>query len=900
MQKITGLTEDEVQRSREKYGDNSLTEQERESFFQKLIGNFGDPMIKILCVALLLNVIFVLLHYLAGIGDTEWYETAGIAAAVLIATFVSTLSEHKNENAFRKLQEEASVIRCKVYRDGSVRELPITDIVVGDKVMLQSGDKIPADGFIIDGCIHVDQSALNGESKEAIKKPAGGRGSDKPDFLDECSVFRASVVSFGNAVMEVSTVGDRSVYGQIAGELQLEEDRPSPLKVKLTKLAGDISKFGYIGGAAIAVVYIINAFFLRDGGAAAYFSSPDLWLNLVKDIVQAVMFAVIIIVMAVPEGLPLMIAIVSSLNMKKMLKDNVLVRKVTGLETAGSLNILFSDKTGTITKGQLETVLFVDGQSNESRSFDDISAPLAEKLSIALRYNTDAVISGTGKDKTIVGGNPTERAVLSFVSEGTPEDFRDIKVISSLPFSSENKYSASTVSGKSTYTLIKGAPERLLERCDSCFDPSGVKVPLDRKALEFKIDALAERAIRVLAVAVSDKAIENGLLPDGSLTLIGLLGIRDDLRPESVKAIREVTEAGIQVVMITGDRKETAVAVARDSGLLDNDEQVVLTSSELAALSDDEVKDILPRLSVIARALPSDKSRLVRLSQELGLVTGMTGDGVNDSPALKKADVGFAMGGGTEVAKEAADIVILDDNFNSISKAVLYGRTIFHNIRKFISFQLAINLSAVFVSFIMPLLGLANPLSITQILWVNLVMDTLAALALGGEPALSRYMKERPKRRDEHIVSRGMRGQLFISTLWILAMSLLILTLQLWPDNFLSGIIRFDSINRNGALYYPHLMTLYFTFFIMVSVFNSLNVRTDKLHLFEHITENKLYFAIMGLIVVIQVIMVYFGGEIFSCYGLSITEWLFVMVLSVSIIPVSLIYKAIANRHRKQ
>lgn len=892
MQKITGLTDEEVRLSREKYGDNSLTEQKKESFFHKLLGNFGDPMIKILCVALLLNVVFVFLHYFAGIGDTEWYETVGIAAAVLIATFVSTLSEHKNENAFRKLQEEASVIRCKVYRNGTIKELPITDIVTGDKVMLQSGDKIPADGFIIDGCIHVDQSVLNGESREAVKS-AGTAKPEKPDFLDESSIFRGAVASYGSAVMEVTTVGDRTVYGKIASELQQEEDRPSPLKIKLSKLAGDISKFGYFGGAAIAIVYIINALFLRDGGAAAYFAAPDLWINLVKDIVQAVMFAVIIIVMAVPEGLPLMIAIVSSLNMKKMLKDNVLVRKVTGLETAGSLNILFSDKTGTITKGQLETVLFVDGQGNESKTFDRIEAPLAEKLGIALRYNTDAVISGGKGKRVIVGGNPTERAVLAFAADSDICKDENITVLSSLPFSSENKYSASSVSGKQKLTLIKGAPERLLERCDTCFDKNGNRVDFDRAALEKKIDALAEKAVRVLAVAVSDKMISDGALPDGKLTLIGLLGIRDELRAESVKAIKEVTDAGIQVVMITGDRKETAVAVARDSGLLSTDEQVVLTSSELAEMSDEQVKEIIPRLSVIARALPSDKSRLVRLSQELGLVAGMTGDGVNDSPALKKADVGFAMGGGTEVAKEAADIVILDDNFNSISRAVLYGRTIFNNIRKFISFQLTINLSAVFVSFIMPLLGLANPLSITQILWVNLVMDTLAALALGGEPALHRYMKEKPKRRDEHIVSRSMRGQICVSTLWILAVSMFILTSQLWSGNPLSYIIRFDSIEKNGAAFYPHLMTVYFTFFILVSVFNSLNVRTSRLNVFEHITDNKMYFVIMGLIILIQTVMVYFGGEIFSCYGLNPSEWLFVLAASVSIIPVSLIYKLI-------
>jgi len=898
--KRLGLNDEEVSKSRELYGDNSLTEQKKEGFFHKLLENFGDPMIKILIVALLLNTVFVILHYTSGIGDTEWYETVGIAAAVLIAAIVSAFSEYKNENAFRKLQQEASQIKCKVYRNGDIVEIPIKDIVKGDAVLLQSGDKIPADGYIIDGSINADQAALNGESKEILKTAAkDSYEPDKADLLDECSVFRGAVVCSGNAVMQTETVGDNSMYGKIASELQTEDDRPSPLKLRLTKLANGISKFGYIGGAAIAVVYLIQSIFFCQGGAGAYFSNAELWVNLFQDIVKAVMYAVIIIVMAVPEGLPLMIAIVSSMNMKKMLNDNVLVRRVNGIETAGSLNILFSDKTGTITKGKLEAVNFLDGFGHESKSIGSIKPALADILCTAVRYNTESVISDKGGKIKIIGGNPTERAVLAFVSS-FDDKHPDLKTVNTLPFDSAKKYSASQVSGDIEATFVKGAPEMILGSCKYCFDGDGNKVPFDSKKLNDNIDRLAEKAIRVLAVAVSDKELTESGLPECDMTLIGVIGIRDEIRPESVTAIEEVHRAGVQVVMITGDRKETAVAIAKDAGLLKNDDEIVLTSSELAKMTDDEIKDVIPKIRVIARALPSDKSRLVRLSQELDLVAGMTGDGVNDSPALKKADVGFAMGGGTEVAKEAGDIVILDDNFNSIVKAILYGRTIFNNIRKFISFQLSINLSAVFVSFVMPLLHLSNPLSIIQILWVNLVMDTLAALAFGGEPALKRYMLEKPKRRDESIISKEMKNRLTVSTVWIFAVSLFILTSQLIPSSPVWNIVRNDSVIKENMIFYPYLSTFYFTFFIFTAVFNSLNVRSEKLNVFEHIGENKNYFVIMSLIVLIQVGLASVGGELMCCYGLNIIEWIAVVLMSSTIIIADIVRKLLMTKKTEQ
>ena len=907
-----GLTDAEVAESKAKYGDNSMTEQAHESFWDKLKDNLGDPMIKILIVALLINVVLAVLGITGVIkeGAPEWYEPLGIFIAICLATLVSTFSEYRNENAFQKLQEEASRIMVKTYRNGVIAEVAINDIVVGDAILLQSGDKIPADGIIIDGDIKVDQSVLNGESREAKKKaiPDGWKDTDEnTNFDNEYKVFRGAVVCSGNAVMQVTVVGDKSVYGKIASELQTDDDRETPLKLKLGNLANGISKFGYIGGIAIAIAMLAKTIlFDTNFFPSAFFFAADgafQWMALVEAVIQAVMLAVIIIVMAVPEGLPLMIAIVSAQNMGKMLKDNVLVRKVAGIETAGSLNILFSDKTGTITKGKLEAINFIDGAVNERKTMNEINGKLKELLSLSIHKNTLSMISGEGKDRRVLGGNATERAILGYGIDNISN--ANVKAVKNIPFNSTNKYSATQVEGEYNLTLIKGAPEKILQRCSHYYDENGNKQPFDMAKLNAKIDELANRAIRVLALATSEDALGEDALPDGNnWTLIGCLGIRDEVRPESVTAIKEVKGAGVQVVMITGDRRETAVAIAKEAGLIDDEKtNLMLTSDELSKMSDDEIKAKLKDIRVIARALPTDKSRLVRLAQELDLVAGMTGDGVNDSPALKKADVGFAMGGGTEVAKEASDIVILDDNFNSIDRAILYGRTIFNSIRKFIVFQLTINVAAVLISFICPLIGLANPLDVIQILWVNLVMDTLAALAFGGEPALTRFMHEKPKRRTEPIISKNMMSEIIVGAGWTFALSLVMLILGNYSPfgndtSYLEnwGFIREatgDALKLDGS--HAILHTAYFAFFIFIAVFNAFNARTEKMNLFDNIGKNKGFLTVFGIIAIVQIVMTYVGGDILNGWGLNVTEWLVVLVLGISIIPIDLIRKAIAN-----
>lgn len=876
--KQIGLTDEQVRQSKEKFGDNSLGEIKGRGFLGKLLENFKDPMIKILCFALAINVVF------AVIGQAEWYEAVGIALAVILSTFVSTFSEYRNENAFQKLQEDASRIMSKIYRNGVITEVAVDDIVVGDCILLQAGDKIPADGRMIQGDIRVDQAVLNGESKEAEKTAVSEDDSNTEttiDFLDASHVYRGTITTSGNGIMEVTVVGDQSVYGKIAEELQNEDERESPLKVKLANLAGTISKFGYIGGVAIAVAFIFRRIIIQNNfDIALIMAYCSNWMNVFNDVVSAVILAVIIIVMAVPEGLPLMIAIVSAQNMGKMLKDNVLVRKIGGIETAGSLNLLLSDKTGTITKGQLEVVSFVSGLGKAYQTSEEVEDGLKTKLALCIGHNSTSMVTGTGSEQRIIGGNGTERAVLEFL-KGHFKSF-DIEKVAEIPFNSTNKYSATQVSGEHNGTLIKGAPEKLLSKCKYCFNEQGEKIAFENpQMIEKKINELANRAIRVLGIAFSENHLQGENLPEGDWTLVGILGIRDEVRPESILALEEVHQAGIQVIMITGDRKDTAVAIAKEAGLLKKETDIVLTSDEMNQMSDDELKAVIKDLRVVARALPSDKSRLVNAAQELNLVVGMTGDGVNDSPALKKADVGFAMGSGTEVAKEASDIVILDDNFTSIDKAILYGRTIFNSIRKFIIFQLTINVVAVSVSFVAPLLGLANPLSITQILWVNLVMDTFAALAFGGEPALKRSMKELPKRRDEPILSKNMKSQILVGSTWIFIVSMFILT-----GHGTDGIFRKSLDNR-------YLLTGYFTFFILAAVCNAFNARTEKINLLDHINENKGFLKILSMIVMVQVIMTYFGGPILRCYGLTTKEWLFVVVAALTIIPVDIIRKVI-------
>ena len=879
------LSSSKVEEQRNKYGSNKLTEKKQDGFWKKYFEAFSDPIIKILLVALVINLIFVFT------GNAEWYEAVGIFVAVLLATFVSTFSEYSNEKAFAKLQAEADEIKCKVIRDGIVQEIQIDDIVVGDYVLLQAGDKVPADGVMVNGEIKVDQSTLNGESEDVTKiTPKSELDYGKEDdVLAQDRVYRGTTVTEGEAIIKIVKVGDNTILGKLAQEIQETVERDTPLKVKLTKLANQISKFGYIGAILIAVAYMFMQ--IHNGGYADYFTT---WQQPVQDLVDAVILAVIIIVMAVPEGLPLMIALVSGLNMKKMLKDNVLVKKINGIETAGSLNILFSDKTGTITKGQLEVVEFLDSKRNSYKNYNEIPDNLKTLLKNSIVENTTAIANVQNNKVNIIGGNSTERALFGFLEYDIEHD-SGVEISQQIPFNSVNKYSATTIrmtsqpEGEGYITLIKGAPEKIINKCTHYFNNIGRRYKFgEAPELEVEIANRAKKSMRMLALAISNEPIENNNIKLQDLTLIGVVAIRDEVRPEAITAIKEVQNAGIQVVMITGDIKDTAMAIAKDSGIITSENDIVLTSCELQDMSDDNVKEILPRLKVVARALPSDKSRLVKVAQEMNLVAGMSGDGVNDSPSLKKADVGFAMGSGTEVAKEAGDIVILDDNFNSIDKAILFGRTIYNNIRMFIMFQLTINVAAVLISFLAPLLNLGTPLTIIQILYVNLLMDTLAALMLGGETPKSKYMKEKPKSRNESIVSGKMLSSILTGAGYVTIFGLLLLA-----TNVFHNIIKPSEGN-------VEMYTVYFVAFIFASLFNGLNVRTEDHHIFKDLKKNKMFIILFVVIALITILMTFIGGDVLRMSPLDGAEWLLVVGLSVGMIIVDLIRKWIVKVFKKK
>ncbi len=573
-----------------------------------------------------------------------------------------------------------------------------------------------------------------------------------------------------------------------------------------------------------------------------------------------------------------------------MLDHNVLVRKAEGIETAGSLNILFSDKTGTITKGMLEVVDFftADGKSIAIPELPKHERT-KELLDFAIGKNTQSMYDG---EHRVIGGNATDQALMKFIGEAT---FRSLEadkenmVTKSQGFNSTNKFSQARIDRQGK-TFYKGAPERLLAQASKYLDGNGEVKEINQAALNEKIDALAAKAMRVLAFGYSEQEMtENKINKD--IVIIGLVGIRDDVRPEAREAIQEVQKAGIQVVMITGDRLETAVAIAKDAGLLRGSADKALSSAQLNEMSDDEVKKIIPHIRVIARALPTDKSRMVRLCQEMNLVVGMTGDGVNDSPALKRADVGFAMGSGTEAAKEAGKIVILDDNFKSIKDAIWYGRTIYHNILKFCKFQLVINVAAVVVSAIAPFFGVEEPLKVTHLLFVNLVMDGLGAIMLGNEPALKKYMDEKPRRRDESIVSKKMMAQILTMGAWLTFISFLYLKLPFFRNLF--------------ATKEQHL-TGYFVLFIVSALFNGFNVRDDRFGIFKGLNENTGFLKVFFTIILVQALIVNAAlvpftaftwiGNMFSCVPFGIQGWVAVALLAVTMIPVDLLRKAVVER----
>lgn len=851
MYDIKGLTKEEVLNNRKLYGSNKITEKKKTTILSLIIESLNDPIIKILLIALGIKILFF-------INDSDIYETIGIIVAIILATVISSLSEYGSEKAFQKLSNTTNNILVKAYRNNLITNIKIEEIVVNDYIYLESGDKIPADGILYTGNISVDESMLSGETKEQNKT-----------FMSP--LYRGSVITNGTGVLLVKKVGNNTYYGKIAKDIQ-EKTPTSPLKNRLRVLASFISKIGYICAFLVILSYLFNVIVVKNNFDINRIKTMLTSFNtLVPHLLYSLTLGITIIVVAVPEGLPMMITLVLSSNMKRLLKENVLVRKLVGIESSGSLNILFTDKTGTLTKGELEMVGFVTFDNIIYKNIEEIKkTKLKEITLLSLQYNTNS----TYINNEIIGGNITDRAITKFTG---PIKENKYKILNKEEFNSKKKYSKVTLNYETKTEFYKGAYELIIDKCSHFYKSDGTKSIIKNKQELINLgNSYTEKGYRVLACSTSNN-LTNGVF-------LGFILIKDEIRPTTIEGIKKVTESGIQTVMITGDNKLTAISIAKEIGLLTKEDDIVLTSEELNKMNDIEVKKIIPKLKVVARSLPEDKKRLVILSQELGLVTGMTGDGINDAPALKRADVGFAMGSGTEVSKETSDIIILDNNFISIVKTILFGRTIFKSIRKFIIFQLTVNLTAVSLSVIGPFFGIIAPVTVIQMLWINMVMDTLAGVAYSYEPPLDSYMLEPPKKKDEKIMNKYMINEILITGSYMSILCMVFL-----KSKFIHSLYRVGENDK-------YVMSAFFGLFIFMTIFNAFNARSNRLNIFANLRKNKVFLFIVTFILVVQLIMIYFGGSIFRTTGLTLLELDITILLAFTVIPFDFLRKQIIKK----
>lgn len=868
---MQGLSDSQVNKSKQEFGTNQLAKKEAESLWSMFIGAFDDIWIKVLCAALVLKIILSVLGVFvpALAGENDVVEIISIILAIGLATGFSTLSEYRNSSRSEALQEEYSKTYAKVIRNGKLVNILTSEIVKGDTILVQAGDKVPVDGVLFEGHIKVSQAALNGESRDENKTAASNMDdAESTDYASASKIFMGSVVTSGEGYMVATVIGDASELGKINKALtdDEEEERKDTSSLKLEAVAAGIGKLGVSAAAIAGILHVVLTLFRATEAITV--------VSVLLVIAEAVMLMASIVIMAVPEGLPMMNSLVQSMNTESMYKKNILVSHKAAFSDSAYMNILFSDKTGTITQGNLSLVEFItgDGQIVEHMR----SAEFIE----AITLNNLSKVSAEGK---AIGSNNMDRALLTYAlnngyddSKNDPDKVEDIS-----GFDSEKK--CATVTLKNGLVYWKGATENIIDKVTHYVLPDGqVKefTPADKKKVEAQMVAEAKRTMKLLSVAK---------IEGGKTVLMAILCLRDNVRTDAVETVKTLNSAGIQVVMVTGDAEETAVAIAKEAGILvDEKNDVVLTHEQLEKMSDDEVKKKLPHLKVVSRAKPLDKKRLVSLSQQLENVCGMTGDGVNDAPALKQADIGFAMGDGTAVAQEAGDVVILNNSLTSIKDCVLNSRTMAKSVGKFLIFQLTVNISTLLMNILAPILGWTEPFSIVQILWINLIMDTLAAMAFGGEPILDRYMNEKPALRTDNILTTYIKSAIGTSSIFITLGSILIL------EN-IGGITTF--VTPAGCAD-PELYekTFMFAFFIYSIIFNSLNTRSEKFNLFEHIGENKNFVLVMGAIFVLQTIIIEIGGAVFNTTTLSPKALLVSMLLAVLIIPVDLIRKAIVSK----
>ena len=822
-EKNQGLTAREVEQSREKHGENVLTPPRRQSMWRLYLEKYNDPMVRILLVAALVSLV------LAFVKD-DYIETLGIIAAVLLATTVGFYFERDAARKFDVLTQLGEEQPVKVVRDGQVVEIPRREIVVGDVVVVETGDEVPADGQLFESTdLQVDESSLTGEPM-AHKAVQAEQQSVGEEAYPKDMLLRSSMVMGGMGRYVVTAVGDATEIGHVARQATELTGVKTPLNIQLDRLAKLISKIGSVVATASFLIFLIHDMLTND-----LWQTND-YLGMFEIVLRYFMMAVTLIVMAVPEGLPMAVTLSLALNMRRMLKSNNLVRKLQASETMGAVTVICTDKTGTLTENRMTV--------NDVRRTKEDRIGNPSDLFKAIALNTTA---------THEVGNPTEQALLRWlVSQGVDyEQLREENPMTSRePFSTERKYMSTTV-GDVTY--IKGAPEIVMEKCSIEADM--------RQQMEAQLRDWQQHAMRTLAIA-QDK------------TLLAIVAISDPLRKEVPEAIGQCRQAGIDVKIVTGDTSATAQEIARQIGI----EGDVMTGSDFAAMSDEEALQRITSLKVMSRARPTDKQRLVSLLQQQGEVVAVTGDGTNDAPALNRAHVGLSLGSGTSVAKQASDITLIDDSFRSIVQAVMWGRSLYKNIQRFVFFQLVVNVTALLLVLFGSLIGTELPLTITQILWINLIMDTFAAMALASLPPSREVMHERPRSRDAFIITHGMmRGIGFIGGLFFIFMGSL-----LWYFERVAGV---DDVE----------LTVFFTIFVMLQWWNLFNARMlGSTHsAFRRLWACKAFLMVLMLVLVGQWLIVTFGGQMFRTVPLSWQTWLYIFIGTSPVLWVGEVYRRV-------
>ena len=892
-----GLTEKEVEESRRKHGDNVLTPPEKESVWKQFLEKFQDPIIRILLIALLLSVAVSLYQLFTGAEGMEvLFEPLGIFVAVMLATVVGFVFEQNANKKFEILNQSEDETLVTVYRDGLIQRIERKDVVVGDTVVIETGDEIPADGTLFEAVsLRVNESDLTGE-------PSSSKTTDEADFNPDATypsnyVCRGSSVMEGHGMFVVEKVGDATEWGKVYRGAQIDSQVKTPLNEQLDKLGNGITIASYVIAGLIVVLRLVMYFVWRD-------DAPFDWMGFARYLLNTLMIAVTLIVVAVPEGLPMSVTLSLALSMKRMLETNNLVRKMHACETMGAATVICTDKTGTLTKNRMslgEKCFF--GLKDERLDHSEMARLIVEGIAL----NSTAFLDYSDKNKVKVIGNPTEGAMLLWLFDNNVDYIRirdNVKIVKQLPFTTKYKYMATVAKTGFTgeYVLyVKGAPEIVMKRCTTVRKLDGeTGIETVKGQVEGKLREYQNKAMRTLGFAYKyiteqelETVFESGKLQMEDLCFLGIVGIIDPIRDDVSDSIHDCIDAGIGIKIVTGDTPGTAKEIGRQVGLWKDDddpERQMITGKEFNLLTDDELRERVADLKIMSRARPSDKERLVRLLQERGEVVAVTGDGTNDAPALNKAQIGLSMGDGTSVAKEASDITILDNSFKSIARAVMWGRSLYLNIQRFILFQMTINVAACLIVLLGAVMGTSSPLTVTQMLWINLIMDTFAAMALASLPPDQSVLKDKPRSRDAFIITKDMGRRIF--GVGLLFVAVLFGFIQYFMHCHVDSLAEFSlrdylvsyfNFHHVGGNFTPKELSLLFTIFVFMQFWNIFNAKAYHTmdSAFKGLFDKDIMrgFGITILIIALgQVLIITFGGEMFSVVSLPFGDWVRIVI----------------------